>query len=134
MREELTRIGVPELLTASEVEEWFAETTGTALVVVNSVCGCAAGQARPAVALALRHSHLPDRLATVFAGQDLEATAAVRSRFGDVPPSSPSMALFKEGELVHFMPRHRIDSQSAEAIAAELTAAFDRYCATPSEA
>jgi bacilliredoxin len=134
MRAELTGVGVQELLTAAEVEDWFGQSAGTSLMVVNSVCGCAAGQARPSVALAMGHTQVPARVATVFAGQDIEATAAARGHFGDVPPSSPSMALFKDGELVHFLPRHRIDSQSAEAIAAELTAAFDRFCAAPSGA
>ena len=134
MREELTRLGVQELLTADEVEQWFADSDGTSLMIINSVCGCAAGQARPSVALALQHAATPNRIATVFAGQDLEATQAARAHFGDIPPSSPSMALFKDGELVHFLPRHRIDSQSAEAIASDLTAAFDRYCAAPSGA
>lgn len=134
MREELTRAGVQELLTAQEVDDWFGQREGSGLLIVNSVCGCAAGQARPSVIQALQHSNLPQRVATVFAGQDLEATEKARSYFADIPPSSPSMALFKDGELVHFLPRHRIDSQPAEAIAAELTQAFDRHCATASEA
>ncbi len=129
MREELTRLGVQELLTAGEVDEWFANEQGTALLVVNSVCGCAAGQARPSVALALKHANRPDRVATVFAGQDTEATEKARSYFADFPPSSPSMVLFKDGELVHFVPRHRIESRSAEDIAAELTEAFEKFSA-----
>lgn len=129
MREELTRHGVQELLTAGEVDEWFATQQGTALLVINSVCGCAAGQARPSVALALRHGAKPDRVATVFAGQDLEATEKARSYFADFPPSSPSMVLFKDGELVHFVPRHRIESRSAEDIAGELTQAFEKFSA-----
>ncbi len=129
MREELTRLGVQELLTGSEVDEWFANEQGTALLVVNSVCGCAAGQARPSVALALKHTNRPDRVATVFAGQDTEATEKARSYFADFPPSSPSMVLFKDGELVHFVPRHRIESRSAEEIAGELTEAFEKFSA-----
>lgn len=129
MREELTRLGAQELLTASEVDEWFSEKSGSALLVINSVCGCAAGQARPSVALALEHAHRPDRVATVFAGQDTEATARAREHFAEFPPSSPSMVLFQDGELVHFVPRHRIESREAQEIAAELTEAFDKYCA-----
>lgn len=127
MREELTRLGVQELLTAGEVDEWFAQKDGTALLVINSVCGCAAGQARPSVGLALQHTDKPDRVATVFAGQDVEATEKARSYFGDFPPSSPSMVMFKDGELVHFVPRHRIESRGAEEIAAELTTAFEKF-------
>ena len=129
MREDLTRHGVQELLTAGEVDEWFANQEGTALLVINSVCGCAAGQARPSVALSLQHGAKPDRVATVFAGQDLEATEKARSYFADFPPSSPSMVLFKDGELVHFVPRHRIESRSAEDIAGELTQAFEKFSA-----
>lgn len=129
MREELTRLGVKELLTAGEVDAWFQEKSGSGLLVINSVCGCAAGQARPSVALALKHANRPDRIATVFAGQDLEATARAREHFSEFPPSSPSMVLFQDGELVHFVPRHRIESRGAEEIAVELTEAFDKYCA-----
>ena len=129
MREELTRLGVQELLTASEVDEWFGQKEGTALLIINSVCGCAAGQARPSVALALQHAAKPDRVATVFAGQDVEATEKARAHFADFPPSSPSMVMFKDGELVHFVPRHRIESRSAEDIAGELTEAFDKFSA-----
>ncbi len=102
---------------------------GSAMLVINSVCGCAAGQARPGVRLALEHESRPERLATVFAGQEVEATARARGHFADIPPSSPSIALFKEGELVYFVPRHRIESRSAEDVAADLTAAFDRLFA-----
>jgi putative YphP/YqiW family bacilliredoxin len=129
MREELTREGVDELLTAEEVDRWFEQKDGSQLLIINSVCGCAAGQARPSVRLALAHGHRPDRVATVFAGQDLEATARAREHFADFPPSSPSMVLFRDGELVHFVPRHRIESRGAEEIAAELTEAFDKHCA-----
>lgn len=127
MREELTRHGVQELLTGGEVDDWFAEKQGTSLLVINSVCGCAAGMARPSVALALQHGTKPDRVATVFAGQDVEATAKARDYFSEFPPSSPSMVLFKDGELVHFVPRHRIESRSAEEIAGELTEAFEKF-------
>lgn len=129
MREELTRLGVTELLTAGEVDSWFGEKSGSGLLVINSVCGCAAGQARPSVALAMAHGNRPDRVASVFAGQDLEATARAREHFADFPPSSPSMILFQDGELVHFVPRHRIESRSAEEIATELTEAFDKFSA-----
>ena len=107
----------------------MAEAGGSAMLVVNSVCGCAAGQARPGVRLALEHPARPERLATVFAGQEVEATARARGHFADIPPSSPSIALFKDGELVYFVPRHRIESRSAEDVAADLTAAFDRLFA-----
>jgi putative YphP/YqiW family bacilliredoxin len=131
MREELTSIGVEELRTPEAVEAWMARREGTALLVVNSVCGCAAGQARPGVRLALEGEVKPDRAATVFAGQDVEATSRARSFFGDIPPSSPSLALFKDGELVHFMPRHRIEGRDALQVADELLAAFEQHCAAP---
>jgi putative YphP/YqiW family bacilliredoxin len=129
MREELTKIGVTELRTADEVDAFMAETAGTALVLVNSVCGCAAGMARPGLRMALENGVKPDRVATVFAGQDLEATAKARSYFADVPPSSPSVALFKDGELVHFVPRHRIEGRDAGSVADDLKAAFAEHCA-----
>lgn len=129
MREELTRIGVQELRTTQEVDDFMAQKSGTAMIVVNSVCGCAAGQARPGVQRALESSVKPDRVATVFAGQDLEATAKVRDYFSQVPPSSPSIALFKEGELVHFVPRHAIEGRDAVSVANDLVAAFDKFCA-----
>ena len=128
MRAELVEMGVQELRTASEVEDYFAVTEGTSLLLINSVCGCAAGSARPAVRLALDHDHRPDRAATVFAGQDLEATALARDLIGDVPPSSPSIALMKDGELVHFVPRHLIEGREADAVAANLVEAFSTYC------
>jgi putative YphP/YqiW family bacilliredoxin len=127
MREELTRLGVAELRTADDVESTFQEP-GTTLVVVNSVCGCAARNARPAVAMALSHETLPDRSTTVFAGQDLEATAQARSHFHGYPPSSPCFALLKDGEIVYMMERHEIEGRDADEIAADLTEAFDRYC------
>ncbi len=128
MRDDLTRIGIQELRTPEEVEENLPSAAGTALVVVNSVCGCAAGQCRPGVAEALKHDVVPDHLFTVFAGQDKEATAKAREYFLPYPPSSPSIALMKDGELVHFIERHQIENRSAEEIAADLTEAFDRHC------
>jgi putative YphP/YqiW family bacilliredoxin len=129
MKQELTAIGCEELLTPDDVDRWMADTSGTGMLVINSVCGCAAGQARPGVRLALEHEARPDRLATVFAGQEVEATARARGHFADIPPSSPSIALFKDGELVYFVPRHRIESRSAEDVAADLSGAFDRFFA-----
>ena len=130
MREELTRLGVEELRSAAEVDQTVRQE-GTTLVVVNSVCGCAARNARPGVALALLHATRPDRATTVFAGQDTEATARARDYFPGYPPSSPSIALLKDGELVYMMERHQIEGRDADEIAEDLTAAFDRYCATP---
>ncbi len=128
MREELTGIGVKELKDAAEVDAFLGVKSGTALVVVNSVCGCAAGAARPGVALALKHASKPDRVATVFAGQDTEAVAKARGYFADFPPSSPSLALFKDGQVVHFVPRHAIEGKTPQQVAAELSAAFDKHC------
>lgn len=128
MRDELTSIGCIELRTPEEVEEKLATAKGTALVVVNSVCGCAAGQCRPGVRKALEHNETPDHLFTVFAGQDKEATAKAREYFVPYPPSSPSIALMKDGELVHFVERHSVEDRSAEQIADDLTAAFDKFC------
>lgn len=127
MREDLTRAGVEELKSAEDVDRVVGEP-GTTMVVVNSVCGCAARNARPAVALALQHEKRPDRATTVFAGQDLEATERARSYFHGYPPSSPSVALLKDGELVYMMERHQIEGSEAERIAAELREAFERYC------
>jgi len=132
MREELLAAGFDELRSAEDVEAFLAEEGDrTALLVVNSVCGCAAGMARPGVRLALQEGPRPDRLVTVFAGQDLEATARARAHFADVPPSSPSMALFKGSELVWFLPRHRIEGRDALAVAEDLRAAFAEHCAVP---
>jgi bacilliredoxin len=131
MREELTSAGVKELLTAADVDAFMNEKSGTAMLVVNSVCGCAAGMARPGVRAALQHDNRPDRVATVFAGQDLEATARARSYLADIPPSSPSIAFFKDGELVAFVPRHRIEGRDAHAVAEDLKAVFDEHCAVP---
>ena len=129
MRRELSEIGVQELLTARDVEDFMAEKAGSSLLIVNSVCGCAAGSARPAVKIAIQHEHRPDRVATVFAGQDLDATEKARSYFGDYPPSSPSIALFKEGEVACFIPRHAIEGRDAPSVAFDLVAAFDEFCA-----
>ncbi|WP_274652911.1 BrxA/BrxB family bacilliredoxin [Paenibacillus humicola] len=128
MRDELTRLGIEELRTPEEVEAKLPDAKGTALVVVNSVCGCAAGQCRPGVAQALQHDITPDHLFTVFAGQDKEATAKAREYFAPYPPSSPSIALMKDGELVYFIERHQIENRSAVEISADLTAAFDWFC------
>ena len=130
MREELTRLGIKELRTAQDVDDAVGKTAGTLMVVVNSVCGCAAGRARPGVALALRHDSKPDVVATVFAGADVEATARAREYFAGYPPSSPSIALLRDGKLLYMMERHEIENREADVIARELTAAFDRYCAT----
>jgi putative YphP/YqiW family bacilliredoxin len=128
MRQELTRLGVEELRTTADVDARLKDTPGTTLVVVNSVCGCAARNARPAVASALRHAVKPDHLATVFAGQDVEATAKARAYFTGYPPSSPSIGLLKDGEVVFMLERWQIEGRSADAIAADLTDAFDRFC------
>ena len=128
MREELVSAGFEELLSAEDVDRWIGQKEGTALLVINSVCGCAAGMARPGVRLALQHATKPDRLGTVFAGQDTEATARARNAFPEIPPSSPSMALFKGGEVVHFIPRHRIEGRDLESLAQDLTQAFDEHC------
>jgi len=129
MREELTRIGFQELRTPADVDAALATASDTTLVVVNSVCGCAARNARPAATLAIRHAHRPERLLTVFAGQDGDATARARSYFTGYPPSSPQMALFKDGKLVFMLERKNIEGRPAQDIATDLTAAFDRYCA-----
>jgi putative YphP/YqiW family bacilliredoxin len=128
MREELTRLGVQELRTADEAREVLSRDEGTTLVVVNSVCGCAARNARPAVARALQNGKLPQRVTTVFAGQDLEATAEARQHFHGYPPSSPSIALLKDGDVAFMLERHQIEGRSAEEIARDLADAFDRYC------
>lgn len=128
MREELTRLGVQELRTPEEVEEAIANTEGTALLVVNSICGCAARNARPAVRQALENEARPDRAFTVFAGQDIEATAKARSYIHGYPPSSPSIALLKDGEVVFMLERYQIEGRAAEEIADDLTEAFDRFC------
>jgi putative YphP/YqiW family bacilliredoxin len=128
MREELTRIGFRELRTPEEVDAALATPQDTTLVVVNSVCGCAARNARPAATLAISHPKRPGRLLTVFAGQDADATARARSYFAGYPPSSPQMGLFKDGRLVFMLERKNIEGRPAQDIAADLTAAFERYC------
>jgi bacilliredoxin len=128
MREELTRLGFEELRTPEWVDA-AVNQPGTTLVVVNSVCGCAAGKARPGIALSLRGDVRPDHLATVFAGGDIEATDRARSYFAPHPPSSPSVALLKDGKLVYMMERRDIESQPAQAIAERLEAAYKEFCA-----
>ena len=129
MREELTRLGFEETRTPQEVDAVLGEKKGTVLVVVNSVCGCAAGMARPAVALALEHDVRPERLITVFAGNDRDATTRAREYFVGYRPSSPAIALFRDGELVKMLERWQIEGRQAYDIAAEMVAAFDQYCA-----
>lgn len=127
MREELTRVGFEELRTAEAVDDAVTRE-GTTLVVVNSVCGCAAGKARPGIALSLRGDIRPDHLTTVFAGGDIEATERARSYFAPYPPSSPSVALLKDGKLVYMMERREIESQPAQTIAERLQAAYKQHC------
>lgn len=129
MRQELTRLGVEELTTPQQVDAFMDEQTGTAMIVFNSVCGCAAGMARPAVALAMQHDRRPDRIVSVFAGQDVEAADKARSYFPDLPPSSPSFVLIKNGQTTHYVPRQMIEGRDAHAIAQELVAAFDQMTA-----
>jgi putative YphP/YqiW family bacilliredoxin len=128
MRQELTSIGITEMRTPDEVDAKLRAARGTTLVVVNSVCGCAARNARPAVTQALQHSVKPDSLTTVFAGQEKEAVQRVRSYFPGYPPSSPQIALLKDGDLVFMLERHDIEGRTAEEVARDLTAAFDKYC------
>jgi len=128
MKEELTSVGVKELLTTEEVDQAIQGNEGTTFVMINSVCGCAAGNARPAVRLALAHDKLPDQVTTVFAGVDQEAVARVREHIPGYPASSPSMALFKNGNLVYMMPRHRIEGRFPQEIAGDLVQAFNEYC------
>lgn len=129
MRDEMTRMGATELKTAAAVDAALGDARGSALVFINSVCGCAAGNARPALALALGHSVKPQQVLTVFAGQDVEATARARQFFGEYQPSSPSIALLRDGEVVHFVHRHQIEGRTPQVIAADLAAAFDRFFA-----
>ena len=128
MREELTRLGIQELRTAAEVDAVLARPVGTVMVVVNSICGCAAGRARPGVALALQHEPKPQRLTTVFAGQDRAATERARSYFAPEPPSSPQIALFKDGRMVFMMQRREIEGRDAPEIAERLREAFEKHC------
>jgi putative YphP/YqiW family bacilliredoxin len=124
----MVRMGAKELKTVTEVDEALGDQRGTLLVFVNSVCGCAAGNARPALAYALKHNIRPQQVVTVFAGQDVDATARARQYFNEYQPSSPSMALFRDGEVVHFIHRHQIEGQSPQTVAANLTTAFDKFC------
>ena len=133
MREDLTRLGVEEARTPEQVEDAITGTKGTLMVVVNSVCGCAAGKARPGVALALQSPVRPERSITVFAGADVEATAKAREHFTPYPPSSPQIALLRDGQLVYMLERQEIENRGAEEIARELTQAFERFC-TPAGA
>lgn len=128
MRQELTSAGFEELKTPQEVDNTIPNSKGTVLLVLNSVCGCAAGTARPGVKLALQDGKKPEKLVTVFAGQDLEATSQARKYTLPYPPSSPAIALFKDGKLVHMVERHHIEGRSAQMIAEHLKGAFDEYC------
>jgi len=128
MREELTQLGFEETRTPQEVDARLKDAHGTTLVVVNSICGCAARNARPAVAKAIRHESRPDQLTTVFAGQDVEAVQRARSYFTGYAPSSPQIALMKDGQVVYMLERHQIEGRTAEDIAKDLTRAFDKHC------
>ncbi len=128
-RDELTELGIKELYTPQEVDATISNNKGTLLMVINSVCGCAAGKARPAIRKALQHVNTPDNKVSVFAGQEVEATAQLRERWlQGIPPSSPSIALYKDNELVHFIPRFKIEGRIADEIAADLISAFDEFC------
>ena len=128
MRQELTRLGIEELRTPDEVDARLKDAKGTTLVVVNSICGCAARMARPAVAMALTREHKPNHLTTVFAGQDPDATERARGYFTGYPPSSPQIALMKDGKIVFMLERWQIEGRPADAIAEDLVAAFEEYC------
>jgi putative YphP/YqiW family bacilliredoxin len=130
MRQELTRLGVEEMRTPAEVDAKLKDAAGTTLVVVNSVCGCAARNARPAIASALQHGVKPDQITTVFAGQDTEAAARARSYFTGYAPSSPQIGLLKDGQIVFMLERFQIEGRSADEIAKDLVGAFDQYCAS----
>ena len=129
MRGEMTEMGARELRTVEAVDDVVKNSSGVVMLVVNSVCGCAAGKARPGIAMALQHANRPDVLATVFAGADIEATDRARQYFTGYAPSSPSIGLLRDGKLVYMMERSQIETRSADMIAAELTQAFDKYCA-----
>ena len=128
MREELTDIGIKELTTPEEVDAVFSDARGNMLLVINSVCGCAAGNARPGIRLAMGHTKKPERVYSVFAGQDKQATARAREYFSDYPPSSPSFALFKDGEIKAMIPRHRIEGRTAQEVSDDLVMIFDTFC------
>ncbi len=128
-RDELLDLGIKELYTANDVDQAISNNKGTLLMVINSVCGCAAGKARPAIRKALQHANLPDNTVSVFAGQEVEATARLRERWlQGIPPSSPAIALYKDNELVHFIPRFKIEGRFADEISADLISAFDEFC------
>ncbi len=131
MREELTRLGIEELRTPEEVDQALKNRPGITMVVVNSICGCAAGRMRPAVRMAMQNSTRPDHAYSVFAGQEKEATERARSYFTGYPPSSPSIGILRDGQLVYLMPRSDIERREAPAIAADLKAAFDQFCGKP---
>ena len=128
MREDLTRFGIQETRTPEELDEVIRSTNGTVMVIVNSVCGCAAGLARPAIGMALKHSVVPDKVVTVFAGADIEATQRARSYFKGYFPSSPSVGLLRNGEIVYMLERHQVEGRDPNAIAKDLTDAFDHLC------
>jgi putative YphP/YqiW family bacilliredoxin len=130
MREDLTRFGVEETRTPEEVDQVIRNTKGTVMVVVNSVCGCAAGLARPAIGMALKHSVVPDKVVTVFAGADIAATDRARGYFKGYFPSSPSVGILQNGQIVFMLERHQIEGRNPESIAKDLTDAFDRVCVT----
>jgi putative YphP/YqiW family bacilliredoxin len=132
MREELTRLGIEELRTAADVDRALQGHPGATMVVVNSVCGCAAGRMRPAVRLALQHPTIPNKIVSVFAGQDKEATERARAYFTGHPPSSPCISILRDGKLIYMMPRNQIETRDAAAIAADLKAPFDQHCAITS--
>lgn len=134
MREDLTRLGVIETRTPEDVDDVVNNTPGTVMMIVNSVCGCAAGKARPGIALALQHEVKPDKVATVFAGADIEATEKARGYFTGYRPSSPSIAMLQDGKVVFMMERHQIEGKDAYQIASELTKAFDQLCANATAA
>ncbi len=131
MREELTRLGIEELRSAADVDRFLTGHPGTTMVIVNSICGCAAGRMRPAVRLALQHTKIPNNIVSVFAGQDKEATERARAYFIGYPPSSPSIAILRDGKLVYMMERSQIERREAPVIAADLKAAFEQFCETP---
>ncbi len=128
MRQELNLVGAEQLTTAEKLETFLSDNTGTVLMFVNSVCGCAAGSARPGLTQSMQSEVRPDKVGSVFAGQDVEATAALRGRFPDYPPSSPCIALFKNGEVVHFVPRHMIEGREAAQVSDDLVTAYQQHC------
>lgn len=133
MRDEVTRLGAQELKTPEEVDTVLSHAKGTTLVVVNSTCGCAAGAARPALAKAMQNPVVPDKLVTVFAGQDKEATARAREYFTEQPPSSPSFAIMRDGKFVHMIHRYQIEGHTMEEVAATITQTFNRFCVSESK-